>query len=183
MRVFCNRFLLIIEVIRQYRKDRSMKKITWDDLIINMIDVDVKKVYEDWLWLLNGKLQPLMITKFGDLFFKREDGKVYFLDTIEGKIVDICSSENEFSKFINLKDNIENYLLSYIIVDLINQDKIPQRYECYSFIKPPILGGKIEYDNVNVMSLAVNVSIAGQIHRQLENMPEGTTVSEFKISN
>lgn len=158
-----------------------MRKVTWDDLTIDLTNIDVREVYEDWNWLVNEKIMPLMMTKFGDLFFIKENGKVYFLDTIEGEVKSICNSKEEFVAFINQKENIENYLLSYIIVDLINNNHIPSSKECYSFETPPILGGKIEADNVTIMSILVSISITGQIHRQVKDLPEGAAISGFKI--
>ena len=46
-----------------------MRNITWDDLTIILNIKDAKNAYEDWHWRLNGKFQPLLITKFGDLIF------------------------------------------------------------------------------------------------------------------
>ena len=158
-----------------------MRKVTWDDLTMNISDNDIHSLYEDWTWLVTGMIKPLMVTKFGDLFYQTEDGNVHFLDTIEGRIVDICSSENEFVTFINQNENVENYLLSYIVFDLVNQDKIPNKQQCYSFVLPPILGGKIESGNVQIMDFVVSVSLTGQIHRQVKDLPEGAQILGFKI--
>lgn len=144
-----------------------MKNITWDDLVFNPKEYDIQEVYSDWTWLLNGQIKPLMISQFGDMFFQRKDGKVCFLDMMEGEIVDICPSEESFIEFINQKENIEDYLFSDLIFSLKNSGKIPNKDECFIFTIPPVLGGQISVDNVSIMSFKVVVSLAGQLHRQI----------------
>ena len=105
------------------------------------------------------------------------------MDTIEGKVHYISSSEKEFREFIKQKDNIEQYLLSNLVYDLINRGLIPKENEGYSFTILPALGGKIEADNITVMDFIVIVSITGQIMRQVTNQPVGTEFGDFKISD
>lgn len=156
-----------------------MRNITWSDLTIQ----DLTKSYKDWAWLLgNVHIKPLMITKFGDLFYQTVNGEVYFLDTIEGTDSYICSSNEEFVKFINEKENIEHYLFSNLVYDLINQGKVPAAHQCYSYKVLPVLGGQIGIENVEIMDAVVSISITGQVHRQVRDLPEGTVIKGFKLS-
>jgi hypothetical protein len=158
-----------------------LRNITWDDLTINNGLADCKVIYADWNWLLTGIIRPLMISKFGDMFFQRQNGCIYFLDTLEGTVSDICDSEDEFEVYINQVENIEKYLLSDFVYELVNSNQIPNESECYSFLVPPVLGGKIGIDNISIMNLAVSMSLLGQLHRQVKNMPEGYKITDFKL--
>jgi hypothetical protein len=46
---------------------------------------------------------------------------------------------------------------------------------------PPVLSGPIELDNVEVLDLAVWVSICAQVYRQTKDLPAGTQVTGFKV--
>ena len=55
--------------------------------------------------------------------------------------------------------------------------------QCYAFKIAPILGGKIEVDNVEVMDLSVWLHMIGQVHFQVKDLPEGTEINGFKITD
>ena len=156
-------------------------KLTWADLIIDFTNLNVLHLYESWNWLLDGKFRPIMMSTFGDLFYQKEDGKIYYLDTIEGHESCIADSEKGFVDFINVVENQENYLLSFLVFELKDKGLNITENQCYGFKIAPILGGKIEFENVEVMDLAVWLHIIGQIHFQVKDLPEGTEITEFKI--
>jgi hypothetical protein len=61
-----------------------------------------------------------------------------------------------------------------------NRDKILQKIKkyltkgkSYSFKIPMVLGGKATTDNVEIFDLVVWVSIIGQIHKQVKEIPQG----------
>jgi hypothetical protein len=161
------------------------RSVSWDDLTIQVSNIsNVTEVYSDWAWLLGDEeIRPIMITKFGDMFYRRLDGQVYFLDTMEGKISCICGSNEDFNAFINKTENIEHYLMSNLIYVLINQGKVTSLYQCYSYKILPVLGGESRAENVEIMDAVVNISITGQIHRQVKDLPEDTVINKFSITD
>lgn len=59
----------------------------------------------------------------------------------------------------------------------------PEYGECVSFKTPLFLGGKDTFDNLIVIDLEVYRSINGQILTQIRDLPKGTVVSKFVISD
>jgi Domain of unknown function (DUF1851) len=53
--------------------------------------------------------------------------------------------------------------------------------QCYSYKIPPVLGGKIEASNFDATDLLVHLSILGQIHHQVKDLPSGTSIKDIKI--
>lgn len=155
--------------------------MNWNDLLIDLKKINIIELYSDWKWILSGKINPIMMSKFGDLFFEKTDGKIYFLDTIEGNVVEICDGIDDFKKFINEEENIENYLLSYLVFELKKLLPLPKENQCYAFKISPILGGEIVSSNVEIIDLNVSLSILGQIHNRIKNLDEGTKISEIKF--
>ena len=160
-----------------------MRNLTWDDITIDFSEINIPELYSHWSWLFDftEPIRPLMMSTFGDLFFQKKDMKVYFIDTIEGTLSEFAESESEFIKLINTPENIENFLLSNLVLTLIENNKILTKGKSYSFEIPMILGGKETTDNVEISDLVVWVSIIGQIHKQVKDLPIGTKISGFKM--
>jgi hypothetical protein len=57
----------------------------------------------------------------------------------------------------------------------------PGATEVLTFKIPPVLGGAIEVENIAALDYVVASSIAGQLHRQVKDLPPGTAVSGFTI--
>ena len=141
-------------------------KLGWSDLLIE----DVRGVHAllgDWSWLISGPFAVVAGTKFGDWFLERPDGSTHLLDAIEGELRQVASSAQEFRELINTPPMQEEWLLSELVLTLHEQGLIPRAHECYAFTRPLILGGKAVSSNVQLMDLAVWVSLCGQLHQQL----------------
>jgi hypothetical protein len=53
--------------------------------------------------------------------------------------------------------------------------------ECLSFKHPPALGGQIHPNNFETCSVLVHFWIAGQLHRQVKDLPAGAKIGKIKI--
>ncbi len=53
--------------------------------------------------------------------------------------------------------------------------------QCYGWKVAPVIGGKLEFENVQAFDIAVYECIMGQVHRQVQGMPEGYVITEFKM--
>ena len=56
---------------------------------------------------------------------------------------------------------------------------IASRYEpgkCLSWKLPPALSGEVAVENLEVTNLAVHQHVSAQIHEQLKDVPDGTTI-------
>jgi Domain of unknown function (DUF1851) len=53
--------------------------------------------------------------------------------------------------------------------------------EVYSFSHPPVLGGQIAVENVETMDFDVSLTITGQLHRQVRDLPPGTQITGFRV--
>ena len=53
----------------------------------------------------------------------------------------------------------------------------------YSFKLPPVLGGQFEISNIEATNFVVSTNIAGQIHKQVKDLPEGAQITGFSIGD
>jgi hypothetical protein len=137
---------------------------------------------EAWKWLLdNQPFDVFRVTCLGDMFLINTSGQVHFLDTIEGKLSLFAGSEEEFDSKLQNRHVRQRYLATFLVRDLTDAGVTLQAGECYSPDRPPILGGALSLDNLRPIDLLVHASIMGQIHRQVNNLPPGTPISNIVI--
>jgi hypothetical protein len=145
-------------------------------------DVPGDAVLDDWRWLVGPNLQLWRVTKAGDALLRDPDnGSIHFLDTIAGKVERIARDESEFESFVATRANADKWLMPEIVDGQAALGMQPGAGECLSFKHPPALGGQLDPDNFERCSVLVHFSIAGQIHRQIRDLPPGTRITNIKI--
>ena len=153
-----------------------MENISLTEITISFSKIDIKELYSDWNWLLNENINPIMMSTFGDLFFQKNDDTIYFLDIMEGNIKIITNNIQNFKIFMSNVENQKNYLLSELVETLKENGFHLKKDQCYSFIKPHVLGGSNDLSNIEISDLSVWISIIGQIHNQVKDLPKGTKI-------
>jgi hypothetical protein len=144
--------------------------------------VSSDQVLDDWRWLTGSALQLWHITKAGDALLRNPtDGSIHFLDVIAGKVERIAEDESSFEALVAAPENSERWLMTDIVDGQASIGMRPRTNECLSFKKPPVLGGQLEPDNFETCDALVHLSIAGQIHQQVKDMPPGTKIGQIKI--
>ncbi len=137
---------------------------------------------ESWDWIdFTGK-KPFLATAFGDVFFE-SDGGVYFLDKVSGELELICNTKEELENILNTPDGQDHYLMSELVLLAREQGLILNEGECYEFKIAPILGGAIEYSNLQKMNFKISLHINGQLIKQVKDLPLGTKINEVKLEN
>jgi hypothetical protein len=129
---------------------------------------------------LAGK-RPLVTSAFGDVFLQGNDG-VWFLDTVEGKLSREWDSTGSLQAQLNTADGQDRYLMAGLAVAASNSGLLPGDRQILSFKIAPVLAGSIELQNIEVSDLIATLSIAGQIHQQIRDLPSGTAISGIQIS-
>lgn len=138
-------------------------QLSWNDLIIENIDPALaKRCLDEWQFILSGDCAPIFISKFGDWFLQRKDGSIDELSVIEGEVTPVARNFDEFRMLMNSVDWQEEHLLSRLIYELHLRSIVPGDGECYAIAPHPIFSGKIEVENILVMSLPVWQSICAQ---------------------
>ncbi|UTT63839.1 T6SS immunity protein Tdi1 domain-containing protein [Microcella humidisoli] len=139
------------------------------------------RALESWAFLdLAGK-KPSLSSPFGDIFFESEDGW-WFLDIVGGNLTRDWSSGAELQAALNTRDGQDNYLMVELATAATGLNLHPGEDEILSFTVPPMLGGPLSADNVEVSDMVVSVNLYGQIHEQTRNLPPGTPIAGINIT-
>jgi hypothetical protein len=145
-------------------------KLTWSDLIIDGLPSDeLAALLAPWSFVLQDRVAPIFLNKFGSWFLQRPSGCVDVLDVLTASIETVAPSHDAFVARVNERNWQEEYLLSRLVYDLHHAGKIPGPKECYALAPHPALGGPnpqlgelVQLDHITVMSLRLWQSLCRQ---------------------
>lgn len=142
----------------------------------------IARALESWGWLPIQSKEPVLVTAFGDIFLESIDG-IWFLDTIEGALTRVCETRAELEAILGTEDGENHYLLAGFVERAQNDRMTLSEGQCYDFKVNPVVGGAIEYGNIEPRDFVVAVNLAGQLHEQTRNMEPGSKITGFTIED
>ncbi len=155
--------------------------ITWNELTVDFQKHGAEDLLRDWRWLVGDSMQLLLVSSLGDMFLADADGRVFWLDTGAGQLQQVAETAKDFKALMQQPENADQWFIPQLVGDLMVSGVRLAPGQCYSYKKPPILGGEIQPGNFEPCDLSVHFSILGQIHRQVKNLPPGTKITDIKI--
>ena len=159
----------------------KIMRITWNEFTVNLAGQNPDELLSDWRWLIGDALHLFMVSSCGDMFLSDRQGHVFWLDSGTGQLQQIANSVAEFHTLRQQRQNSDQWFMPQLVGDLMARGRKLGPGECYSYKKPPILGGQIEPPNFEPTDLSVHFSILGQIHKQVKDLPPGTKISKINI--
>lgn len=155
--------------------------ITMNDLTISPNGVDMDTLLSEWAWLMPEPLRPVLLTAMGDTFAQGKSGTVYFVDMVEGNVRPIADDGETFQQLLRDNEFVTEHMFPSRIVQFRNAGMTLGPKQVYSHKHVLALGGADDIDNVEATDVSVHVSIHGQVHRQIKDLPDGTPISKIKI--
>ncbi|KPK84361.1 MAG: hypothetical protein AMJ81_05850 [Phycisphaerae bacterium SM23_33] len=153
----------------------------WQKLCIGLEGLDCDQLLSDWRWLVGSRHRPVALTVFGDWFLETVDGNILFLDLVSGELKKIASNIDDFRRMCRDRENLNKWFMADFAYLCFDRGIVPGPGQCLSYRIPPILGGELCLENVEVSDLMVHESILGQIHRQVKDLPPGTPIDRIII--
>ena len=149
-------------------------------LIVQQKPEDIEDALEAWDWLDFSNKTPFATTCFGDVFFESNEG-IYFLDSIGGSLDKVAASKSELQQILNTEDGQDHFLMAGLVALARDNGLILEEGECYDFKISPALSGQMDLSNMQKMSFKVSLHIAGQLMKQIKDLPPGTKITEVKL--
>jgi len=118
----------------------------------------------------------LLFSTLGDVFFRTEQGDVYWLNTGIGEVSRVADSEDHFRQLL-ATERVDEWLLPALVEKLHECGKRPSPGHCYTFAILPIFAeGRYEPSNLNAVPAREHFALTGDLHRQLQSLPDGAKV-------
>jgi hypothetical protein len=156
-------------------------KVTLGDLIVKVKKNSLDMLTENWIWLISDDKAPILVSTIGDMFLTDSNDKVYWLDVGGGKLTQIANGIQEFKEKLKDINQVNEWFMIDLTTELKLSGKELKEGQVYSYKKLPILGGEYSLDNFEPMDIEVHFCFAGQIHKQLKDLPDGTRIDEIKF--
>lgn len=130
---------------------------------------------DHWRWLVGDNLSPRGITTIGDWLFLDDSGRVYRLDTIEATVDRIAVDLPELGRMVRSPDFRDEMFLEGLVIAGLRGRQLP-RNACVGFRVPPILGGRFEQSNLEIVSVGSYQLWTARLHEALRKVPEGRQI-------
>ena len=135
---------------------------------------------ESWDWVGLSGATPVMATLFGDVVLQVAEGFA-FLDTVEGGLTTPWPDWEAVEASLLTQDGQDRYLMGELAVAAAERGIVPGPAQVLAFVHPPVLGGALTVDNLELQDFVVATNISGQIHQQVLDLPPGTPVAGVTV--
>jgi hypothetical protein len=158
--------------------------VTWQDIAFQLDPDIAREAGKAWSWLVPEPWKPIVCSMVAGVFLEKPSGDVHWLDTGTGLVELVASTRTQFDELINSSpDHIDEWFLPPLVERLHAAGKKPAVGECYGFTILPIFA-EGRYDTHNMFVLPVREQFVGiaDIHRQLNDLPDGASV-QIKLTD
>ncbi len=156
--------------------------ITWDDLTVNFDAYKEEDLVEAWLWMIGEDKRLILISSVGDMFLQNENREVFWLDVGRGELIQVADSVEEFEALLEDEEIIREWFLVELVAALKREGMQLVPGKLYGYKKLPVMGGEYAPENFEPTDIEVHFQLAGQIHEQIKDLPDGTTI-EIKVKD
>ena len=147
-----------------------------EKLLARLAEPKLDDLLADWRWLVQEEASLIAVTAMGDMVLRRNDGSIWFLDTIEGNYNRIADSENDYLKLLTSRDFRRKYMQYHCVLCLVESGVELDTNQCYSPNVPPHLGGELDEENLKPTDVYVHFSVSGQLWEQTKDLKPGAKV-------
>jgi hypothetical protein len=152
-------------------------KITWDDLKVNIANIDSNSLLESWYWLIGNDKTPILVSSIGDIFLTDKSGKCFWLNVGEGIFEEVAENVEEFKEKLNDNEIVNEWFLVELVAELKKSGMELEENKLYGYKKIPILGGEYVPENFELTDIEVHFELCGQIHKHVKDLPNGTKIN------
>lgn len=136
--------------------------LSWPDIFTDASALDFLELLALWPGAVQGRLQPIGASAFGDLYFQRPNGSVERLDVLEGGVHLVASSNGEFGGLMNSPEWQRSNLLTEGVALLLERGLKRGSSQFFAFAPHPVFTGKIDWSRVMPLDAKVWHSICAQ---------------------
>ncbi len=155
--------------------------LTLEDLTIDPEGIDPVALLADWEWAMESLMLPVLVTVMGDVFAQSDSGEVCFVDVVGGEVVPVCDSSETFEEALDDDEFVAEFFYPQRVQELRDAGLKLSGRQVFSHKLPLVVGGEDEVANFETADAIVHVSIHGQIHRQVKDLPDGAEIGEIEI--
>jgi hypothetical protein len=152
-----------------------------EKLTIDFSGIDFDKLLAKWSFLVKGNFKPVLMTLFGDSFLSDGHQNIYFLDLASGTFEIVASNIDEFNKLLANEEQANEWFMPWLVNEIENNKDKLRPGQCYGYIIPPFLNGKLVRENIVIEDIYVHYSSLAKIFSQVKDLPSGTIITKVTL--
>jgi Domain of unknown function (DUF1851) len=150
--------------------------IGWSSLTFTPDQDAIDELAVSWVWLLKDPYTPVLFSVLGDVFFARDAGDVWWLNTGTAQVMRVANSVDHFRELLDT-DIVDEWFMPLLVEQLHLAGKVSEPGECYTYLTLPIFpDGLYDSNNLNPVPAREHFAMTGHLHRELRNVPAGGKV-------
>jgi hypothetical protein len=138
--------------------------------------LDVEHLLNEWRWLCPEPVKLVARTAFGDLFLSSEDGNVMWLDVAEGRLTKVARSVSQFRELLRDDKNRDAWLAEGDAKGFAMRGLEPNENQCIGFATPLVFAEASHPDSAYVANIYDYIGFLGDLHKQINELPDGAKV-------
>jgi hypothetical protein len=104
------------------------------------------------------------------------------LDVLEGSLSHLFSDRQRMTTILNTDEGQDRHLLAGLALAAERHlGLVPGPSQVLAWKVPPVLGAPTAIENLQLMDFEVYLSIQGQLHQQLKDLPPGTEITRITV--
>jgi hypothetical protein len=143
---------------------------------LNVDDLEVERLLSEWRWLCPAKMSLLARNLFGELFLMDETGLVFWLDTTVGELSKVANSKAEFLEMAETSQKRQEWFVEQEAGVYAELGLVPSSSQCIGFGVPAVFAEGGTPDTAFVADIYEHISLLGDLHHQLSDLPNGSKV-------
>jgi hypothetical protein len=147
-----------------------------EQYILSAARSDWTDLLAQWRALIPEQTSPWLLTKFGEVFFCQPDGKIGMLQVSGFQYQVVANDKTDFQEWFVDPDKMLEWFLAPLVDQLESCGRTLGLDQCFSFITPLGLQGRLAADNVMIIPIREHFGCWGQVFQQIKDMPEGSQV-------
>ncbi|MDT9593064.1 DUF1851 domain-containing protein [Nocardioides zeae] len=141
------------------------------ELLRPVTDDDLRGLAE-WTWLEGiTALRPWLVTACADVLLQDDDGGVWFLSTTLGTLERHWDDVDALRAALGDQEQADEFLSAWLVEGAARRGLEPGPGQALVLVPAPAVGGAYAVDNLAIYDTVVALSLAGQLHRQLQHGP------------
>lgn len=130
---------------------------------------------EHWRWAVGDELTAVGITTIGDWVFLDQAGAVHRLETVEASLDRVAVDMAELGRLAASPDVRDDVFLEGLVIAALGDRRLPRNH-CVGFRVPPILGGRFDPSNLEIVPIESYQMWTGRLHEALGKVRDGREV-------
>jgi hypothetical protein len=136
----------------------------------------LETIKASWGWTGLNPASLMAINRFCNVIVEDAEGQLWRIKPEDVSCERIAKQASEFAMLLGDPEFREDWEMGNLVAASQQRWGVPGEGQGFQLVTPSILGGVYAVENVRIAAIDSILSVAGEIARQLQALPDGTKV-------